>query len=70
MMEFNNKKLQASISKIIENDYPLSKGNISGYSIEIIEPEPLSYTSFIYYENEDKRDEDFEIIKQIKLKKC
>jgi hypothetical protein len=64
----NNKELKTMIPSIIENKLKFYKGNISGNSIEIEEHEPDSFTSFIYYESDIRRDEDFlELEKLTKL---
>jgi hypothetical protein len=36
------------------------KGDVSGFSIEVEEKDPHSFSSYTYYENEKLRDEDFE----------
>ena len=62
-MIFNNKELREMASLIIENHLDFKKGNVGGYSIEIVESDPESHTSFIYYEDEKARDSDFNLLK-------
>lgn len=60
--EIINPVLRLDIKKIIDKKYPFEKGSISGFSIEIFIPETESYSSYIYYDNEKNRDNDFEIL--------
>jgi hypothetical protein len=49
-----------------ENIHYITKGSVSGYSIEICFKEPLSFSSYTYYNNEQLRDSDLvELEKQI-----
>lgn len=47
------------------NHGEVTKGNMSGFSIEVEVKEPLSFGSYTYYENETLRDADFEILLQL-----
>jgi hypothetical protein len=38
----------------------IRKGDVSGFSIEVEEKDPQSFSSYTYYENEKLRDADFE----------
>lgn len=63
-----NKQLENEINLIIKNQIQIevTKGLISGYSIEIrnkITGDDLG--SFLYYQKSNRRDSDFEKIKEI-----
>ena len=60
--EIINPVLRIDIDKIIDQKYPFDKGSVSGFSIEIFIPETESYSSYIYYDAEKNRDNDFEIL--------
>ena len=64
-MAFKNKELKGMMPKIIGNKIEFRKGTVSGNSIEIQESEPESHTSFTYYEDEEGRDRDFEMLRKI-----
>jgi hypothetical protein len=53
------------IPLIIENNLEFGKGTVSGNSIEIMEVDPESHTSIVYYDDMESRDHDFEILKNI-----
>lgn len=57
-----NSVLQKDFQKIINHKLSFEKGNVSGFSIEVFEPETESYSSYIYYDDEKSRDNDFEIL--------
>jgi hypothetical protein len=63
----NNKELKAMSTTIVEKQLEFRKGTVSGHSIEITESDPESHTSFIYYEDEEKRDSDFEELMSLSL---
>ena len=42
---------------------------VSGFSIEIREDDPESFTSFTYYKNENERDSDYELLLKMKNEK-
>ena len=65
---FNNKEVREMASLIIEIHLDFRKGTVGGYSIEIEERDPESHTSFIYYEDEQKRDNDFNLLIVLKTK--
>ena len=56
-LEFFNRVLSGSIERAIELGYTLKAGTIGGYSIEEVE----TCTSFIYYDNVEKRDADLKL---------
>lgn len=66
-MIFNNKEVKAMASEIAEKGIEFKKGTVGGYSIEIVEIDPESHTSFIYYEDEKARDSDFDLLARLKL---
>jgi hypothetical protein len=66
-MIFNNKEVKAMATEIVEKEIDFKKGTVGGYSIEIEESNPESHTSFIYYENEQKRDSDFDLLSQLRF---
>ena len=43
----------------------VTKGEMSGFSIEVEVKEPLSFSSYTYYENETLRDSDFEVLTEL-----
>jgi hypothetical protein len=63
----NNKELKAMSSMIVESGLEFKKGTVSGFSIEIEESDPQSFTSFTYYGNEQKRDSDFDLLSQLRF---
>jgi hypothetical protein len=65
-IEFKNKVLRLDSQSITNNEYKFEKGYISGYSIEVFEPETESYTSYIYYNDEKNRDIDYEMLSNIR----
>lgn len=64
-MIFNNKEVKAMASEIVDKGIEFKKGTVGGYSIEIVESDPESHTSFIYYDDEKKRDSDFDLLSQL-----
>jgi hypothetical protein len=66
-MIFNNKEVKAMASEIVEKGIEFEKGTVGGYSIEIVESDPESHTSFIYYDDEKKRDSDFDLLSQLRF---
>ena len=66
-MIFNNKEVKAMASEIVEKGIEFKKGTVGGYSIEIEEKDPESHTSFIYYDNEQKRDSDFDLLTELRF---
>jgi hypothetical protein len=61
-----NSVLQKDFQKIINEKLSFEKGNVSGFSIEVFEPETESYSSYIYYNDEENRDKDWEILCELK----
>ena len=66
-MIFNNKEVKTMASEIVEKGIEFKKGTVGGYSIEIEERDPESHTSFIYYDDEKKRDSDFDLLSQLRF---
>ena len=66
-MIFNNKEVKLMASEIVEKGIDFKKGIVGGYSIEIEESDPESHTSFIYYDDEKKRDSDFDLLSQLRF---
>jgi hypothetical protein len=70
----NNIQLEKELKLILENKKNISsinKGEVSGNSIEIEYIEPQAYESYVYYDNAEHRDLDFdELTKQITEDKC
>ena len=63
-MIFNNKTIEKDFDLLKKNKYTFKKCNISGNSIEFIDDN--SYTSYVYYDDDKSRDEDYEkLIKNI-----
>jgi hypothetical protein len=65
-MEFKNKLLKIDSKKIIDDNFPIEKGTVSGFSIEVFEPETESFSSYTYYDDEKSRDKDWEILCSMK----
>jgi hypothetical protein len=65
-IKINNSVLQKDFQKIINEELDFEKGNVSGFSIEVFEPETESFSSYIYYEDEKKRDKDYETLCELK----
>jgi hypothetical protein len=66
-----NRSLKMDLKSIIanaENIVEVKKGDVSDFSIDIEFSIPNTHSSYIYYENEVNRDEDFvklnELLKQ------
>lgn len=59
-----NKQLRKNLNKILENKWSIELGNCSGNSIELID-NPLTYTTYIYYDRESDRDNDFVIVSKL-----
>lgn len=66
-MIFNNKEVKAMATEIVEKGIEFEKGTVGGFSIEIVESDPESHTSFIYYDDEKKRDSDFDLLSQLRF---
>lgn len=65
MSTFKNILIERSIKNILKNpsDYKFSKGNVSGYSIEEeYGTEPTVYGSYVYYDNQENRDFDYDLL--------
>ena len=65
-MKFENKVLKFDSDRIIKEDLNFEKGTVSGFSIEVFEPETESYSSYTYYDDEKKRDKDYELLCELK----
>jgi hypothetical protein len=66
-MIFKNKEAREMSAMITESGLEFRKGTVSGYSIEIEESDPQSFTSFTYYEDESGRDADFDLLTQLRF---
>lgn len=65
-MDFINKILKTDSKKIIDGNWVFEKGTVSGFSIEVFEPETESFSSYTYYQDEKSRDKDYELLCSIK----
>lgn len=65
-MDFINKTLKTDSKKIIDGNWAFEKGTVSGFSIEVFEPETDSFSSYTYYQDEKSRDKDYELLCSIK----
>jgi len=63
---FENKVLKLDSVKIIKNNLNFEKGTVSGFSIEVFEEETESYSSYTYYNDEKKRNKDYELLCELK----
>ena len=61
-----NSVLQKYFQKIINENLSFERGNVSGFSIEVFEPDTESYSSYIYYNDEESRDKDWKILCELK----
>jgi hypothetical protein len=61
-IKISNQVLKQDFQKIINNGYYFEKGKVSGFSIEVFEPETESFSSYTYYDDEKNRDNDYEIL--------
>jgi len=66
-MIFNNKEVREMASEIVNKGIDFKKGTVSGHSIEIVENDPESHTSFTYYEDEVARDADFNLLTELRF---
>lgn len=59
--EFNNQVLGRDLKELIGNieNIEISKGKVSGYSIEVYEKTTDTQGSYVYSKNSKKRDEDY-----------
>ena len=64
IIKFHNKTLNDDLKEIIENDYTISKGPVSGNSIEVLYDS--TSVSYIYYKNIEQRDIDFDKLIELK----
>jgi hypothetical protein len=64
IIKFHNKTLNDDLKEIIENDYIISRGPVSGNSIEVLYDS--TSVSYIYYSSVEKRDFDFDKLNELK----
>jgi len=59
--EFNNKVLSRDLKELISkvDNIEISKGRVSGYSIEVFDKSTQSQGSYVYCKNSKHRDEDY-----------
>lgn len=69
MIKIKNRELASMLDDIIDNNIDFRKGMVSGFSIEIREDDPESFTSFTYYKTENERDSDYELLLKMKNEK-
>jgi hypothetical protein len=64
---FVNIVLKNDLKDITKNiaGFEISKGNVSGNSIEIIEKETQSESSYVYYDRDGDRDKDYELLLEL-----
>jgi hypothetical protein len=63
-----NRSLNSDLKTILaepENINKISKGGVSNFSIEIEFVMPPTFSSYIYYDNENTRDEDFHELQEL-----
>ena len=61
-MIFNNAELRKTAAEIAGKGLRFEKGRVSGFSIEVEDPETESFDSYVYYEDEAARDQDFKLL--------
>ena len=64
IIKFHNKVLNEDFKEIITNDYIIEKGSVGTNSIEVLYDS--TSVSYIYYDNVEQRDFDFDKIIEIK----
>jgi hypothetical protein len=64
---FVNVVLKNDLKNITKNidGFEISKGNVSGNSIEITEKSTQSESSYVYYERDGDRDKDYDLLLEI-----
>ena len=64
---FVNVVLKNDLKNITKNidGFEISKGNVSGNSIEITEKNTQSESSYVYYERDGDRDKDYDLLLEI-----
>jgi len=64
---FVNVVLKNDLKNITKNidGFEISKGSVSGNSIEITEKSTQSESSYVYYERDGDRDKDYELLLEI-----
>lgn len=62
--EFNNSVLGRDLKEIVSNlkEFEISKGKVSGYSIEFYHKSTHSQGSYVYGKNSKNRDEDYDTL--------
>lgn len=63
-----NIALRNDVDGMVENPTNIanvSKGNVGGFSIEVTEKEPESFSSYTYQDNEKVRDNDYDVLQTI-----
>jgi hypothetical protein len=58
-LKLNKKELEKKVKSLEGSDFSVVEGDICGYSITVKE-NTFTSTSFIYYEDEDKRNDDLD----------
>jgi hypothetical protein len=61
-MIFKNIELRKFAAEIVSKGLIFEKGTVSGFSIEVEDPNTESFESYIYYEDEVARDQDFRLM--------
>ena len=64
-MIFKNAELRKAAAEIAGRGLRFEKGKVGGFSIEVEDPETESFESYVYYEDEAARDEDFRLLSLI-----
>jgi len=64
-MIFNNAELRKTAAEIAGKGLRFEKGKVSGFSIEVEDPETESFESYVYYGDEAGRDQDFKLLELI-----
>jgi hypothetical protein len=65
-LKINNVSLRRDLEMILKSNFGISKGSISGNSIEV--DENISTSTYTYYGNVKQRDEDFNTLVNLKNK--
>ena len=64
---FVNVVLKNDLKDLTENvnKFEVSKGSVSGNSIEVLDKETQSQSSYIYYDRNSDRDKDYELLSEL-----
>jgi len=64
---FINVVLERDLKELSNNitGFEITKGDVSGFSIEVVEIETNSQSSYVYYDRDAERDNDYELLLEL-----